>query len=95
MPRVNKSARGKKRWVGVEFESGATSNRQLIRSLSEDLDTVEIAWVSDNEKPLILGVKLQEYQELKKKIGEAAGVRSLTSSGKIRLVKSRLSSFRN
>ncbi|MEC8352681.1 MAG: hypothetical protein VXZ65_05615, partial [Candidatus Thermoplasmatota archaeon] len=86
---------GKKRWVGVEFESGATSNRQLIRSLSEDLDTVEIAWVSDNEKTLILGVKLQEYQELKKKIDEAAGVRSLTSSGKIRLVKSRLSSFRN
>jgi len=42
-----------------------------------------------------LGVKLQEYQELKKKIGEAAGVRSLTSSGKIRLVKSRLSSLRN
>ena len=95
MPRVNKSARGKKRWGGVEFESGATSNRQLIRSLSEDLDTVEIAWVSDNEKTLILGVKLQEYQELKKKIGEAAGVRSLTSSGKIRLVKSRLSSHRN
>ena len=95
MPRVNKYARGKKRWVGVEFESGATSNRQLIRSLSEDLNTVEIAWVSDNEKTLILGVKLQEYQELKKKIDEAAGVRSLTSSGKIRLVKSRLSSFRN
>ena len=52
---MNKSARGKKRWVGVEFESGATVNRQLIRSLSEDLDTVEIAWVSDNEKTLILG----------------------------------------
>ena len=95
MSRVNKSARGKRRWVGVEFESGATSNRQLIRSLSENLDTVEIAWISDDEKTLILGVKLQEYQELKRNIGEAAGVRTLTSSGKIRLVKSRLSSFRN
>ena len=44
------------------------------------------------KKVMILRVKLQEYPMLIKNIGETVGVRSLTSSGKIRLVKSRLDS---
>ena len=93
MPRLNKAARGKRRWVGVVFDDMVMSSRQLIQSLSENLETVKIAWASDDEKIMILRVKLREYPMLIKKIRETVGVRSLTSSGKIRLVKSRLDSI--
>lgn len=93
MPRLNKAARGKRRWVGVVFDDKVMSSRQLIQSLSENLETVKIAWASDDEKIMILRVKLREYPMLIKKIRETVGVRSLTSSGKIRLVKSRLDSI--
>ena len=79
--------------MGVVFDDKVISSRQLIQSFSENLETVKIAWASDDEKVMILRVKLQEYPMLIKKIGETVGVRSLTSSGKIRLVKSRLDSI--
>ena len=93
MPKVNKAARGKTRWVGVVFDDKAMSSGQFIESLSENLETVGIAWTSDDEKTLILRVKLQEYPMLRRNIMGTTGVRSLTSSGKIRLVKSRLDSM--
>ena len=79
--------------MGVVFDDKVISSRQLIQSFSENLETVKIAWASDDEKVMILRVKLQEYPMLIKNIGETVGVRSLTSSGKIRLVKSRLDSI--
>ena len=81
--------------MGVVFDDKVISSRQLIQSFSENLETVKIAWASDDEKIMILRVKLQEYPMLIKNIGETVGVRSLTSSGKIRLVKSRLDSILN
>ena len=92
MPKLNKAARGKIRWVGVVFDDKAMSSGQLIESLSENLETVGIAWASDDGKTLIIKVKLQEYPMLIRNIKETEGVKSLTSSGKIRLVKSRLDS---
>ncbi len=79
--------------MGVVFDDKVISSRQLIQSFSENLETVKIAWASDDAKVMILRVKLQEYPMLIKNIGETVGVRSLTSSGKIRLVKSRLDSI--
>ena len=81
--------------MGVVFDDKVMSSRQLIQSFSKNLETVKIAWASDDEKVMILRVKLQEYPMLIKNIGETVGVRSLTSSGKIRLVKSRLDSILN
>ena len=73
MPRLNKAARGKRRWVGVVFDDKVVSSRQLIQSLSENLETVKIAWASDDEKIMILGVKLQEYPMLIKILGRLLG----------------------
>ena len=81
--------------MGIVFDDKVMSSRQLIQSLSENLETVKIAWASDDEKIMIFGVKLQEYPLLINNIRETVGVRSLTSSGKIRLVKSRLDSILN
>ena len=81
--------------MGVVSDDKVISSRQLIQSFSENLETVKIAWASDDEKVMILRVKLQECPMLIKNIGETVGVRSLTSSGKIRLVKSRLDSILN
>ncbi len=81
--------------MGIVFDDKVMSSRQLIQSLSENLETVKIAWASDDEKIMILRVKLQEYPMLIGNIRETVGVRSLTSSGKIRLVKSRLDSILN
>ena len=79
--------------MGIVFDDKVMSSRQLIQPLSENLETVKIAWASDDEKIMILRVKLQEYPMLIDNIRETVGVRSLTSSGKIRLVKSRLDSI--
>ena len=81
--------------MGIVFDDKVMSSRQLIQSLSENHETVKIAWASDDEKIMILRVKLQEYPMLINNIRETVGVRSLTSSGKIRLVKSRLDSILN
>ena len=73
MPRLNKAARGKRRWVGVVFDDKVISSRQLIQSFSKNLETVKIAWASDDEKIMILRVKLQDIQCSSKILGNCWG----------------------
>ena len=55
------------------FDDKVMSSRQLIQPLSENLETVKIAWASDDEKIMILRVKLQEYPMLIIILGKPLG----------------------
>ena len=62
----------------------------LIEQLTTDVGRLKLAWTSDDRRMLILEVRLESYKGLIDSIGSIDYVESITSSGKIRLVKSRI-----
>ena len=87
--KLTKALRGKRRWVGClcpEFEKRS----QLIEYLSKH--PVRLYDFEDGK--CILMVKLEDYDEIKVKLSKGMVV-SQTSSGKIRLVRERMSFSRN
>ncbi len=63
----------------------------LLEKLNPDSGRLKIAWTSDDGRFLILEVRLQNYKQLIDSIGSMDYAESITSSGKIRLVKLRVS----
>ena len=63
----------------------------LVNSLSHISSKLKIAWVSENGNFLIIAVNLVDYKALRLGIEKLDWADSVTSSGKIRLVKSKLS----
>ena len=63
----------------------------LLEQLTPDAGRPRLAWTSDDGCILILEVRLESYRGLIDSIGSIDYVESITSSGKIRLVKSRIS----
>ena len=96
MPRPKKSARGKHRWVGLEFdiEISKTEASAILRIFIDE-NSCEIFDISKRKKRTlaILKVPLDFYPDSKILLNELDNVCTLTSSGKIRLVRERLSSI--
>ena len=65
----------------------------LLEQLAPDAGRPRLAWTSDDGRLLILEVRLENYRNLIDSIGCIKHVDSITSSGKIRLVKSRISAL--
>ena len=93
MPNLRKAARGKRRWVGIEIDTKQIDEGALFNQLTPDAGRPRLAWTSENGRFLILEVRLENYRNLIDSIGCIKHVDSITSSGKIRLVKSRLSAL--
>jgi hypothetical protein len=91
MPSLSKAARGKRRWVGIEFDKMKVDVDDLLEQLALVSLRPRIAWTSDDGRFTILESKLEGYKPLINAIGNIRHVKSVTSSGKIRLVKSRIS----
>ena len=91
MSKLRKAARGKRRWVGVKIDTDNIDQDTLLEQLAPDAGMPTIAWTSEDRKLLILEVRLQNYVKLIDLIGNIDHVESITSSGKIRLVKFRIS----
>ena len=93
MARLNKSARGKHRWIGITSED-ELSRAKLNDSLIAILDKIKwrIYDVENREGTtiFILRVSLDEYQNTISKINSSSSLTTLTSSGKIRLVRERI-----
>ena len=96
MPRPKKAARGKHRWVAIE------ANKSLQRDslnglLGENLEGLD--WqLFDSEKQsertlAIIKITLSDYQQALETLNEISGFETITSSGKIRLVRERLKSY--
>ena len=93
MPKPKKAHRGKHRWVGLMANS-AMSGKHLKSLFSKFYDDVEIrvydVQTSSDRTYFIAKVPLSHYRPFLEKINQLPGYSSITSSGKIRLVRFRL-----
>ena len=96
MPRQKKAARGKHRWVAIRVNRSINRDR-LKKLLGESLDGLE--WrLFDTEKQskrtfAILKTTLSDYRLTLTKLNKISGLETITSSGKIRIVRERVKSY--
>ena len=96
MPRPKKAARGKHRWVGIKVNKSIQRD-SLKKLLGESLKGLE--WkLFDSEKQskrtfAIIKITLSDYQQALATLNEISGFETITSSGKIRLVRERVKSY--
>ena len=96
MPRPNKAARGKHRWIAMQVNKSIQRD-SLKKLLGESLDGLD--WkLYDSEKQskrtyAIIKIKLPEYQLATARLNKISGFETITSSGKIRLVRERVKSY--
>ena len=96
MPKPKKSARGKHRWIGFTIEK-SYSRTEMERLLEIRLNGS--GWRlfdvvgSKRNTHAILKTPLEEYPKTLSQINNFKDMETLTSSGKIRLVRERLNSF--
>ena len=91
MPTLRKAARGKRRWAGLEIDTENIDEDTLLEKLASDSMRPKLAWTSEDRRFLIIEVRLENHRELINLIDSMNHAESITSSGKIRLVKSRIS----
>ena len=96
MPRPNKAARGKHRWIAIQVNKSIQRD-SLKKLLGESLDGLE--WkLFDSKKQsertyAIIKIKLSDYQQSIARLNKISGFETITSSGKIRLVRERVKSY--
>jgi|TARA_B100000287_G_scaffold259688_1_gene244265 RNase P/RNase MRP subunit POP5 len=105
--RLSKALRGKRRWIGVQISANVHSRsetKSLIERISNDLQLSANPKLMDFEQNVlsngcgtgIIQVNLTDYMKFRTHISTVeslniVGMSSITSSGKIRLVRERLS----
>ena len=96
MPRAKKAARGKHRWIAIKVNK-STQRDSLKKLLGKKLEGLE--WkLFDSEKQSkrtlsIIKITLSDYPQALTKLNEIAGIETIASSGKIRLVRERVKSY--
>jgi len=96
MPRQKKAARGKHRWIAIQVNKSVQRD-SLKKLLGESLDGIE--WkLFDSEKQskrtiAIIKITLSDYHHAVAILNKISGFQTITSSGKIRLVRERLKSY--
>ena len=96
MPRPKKAARGKHRWVAIQVNKSIQRD-SMKKLLGESLK--ELEWkLFDSEKQskrtfAIIKITLSDYQQALSILNDISGFETITSSGKIRLVRERVKSY--
>ena len=96
MPKGKKAARGKHRWVAIQVNKSIQRD-SLKKLLGEKLEGLE--WkLFDSEKKAnrtfsVIKITLSDYRQALTKLNETSGFETITSSGKIRLVRERVKSY--
>ena len=96
MSKPKKAARGKHRWIAI-LVNKSIQRDSFNKLLGQSLEGLE--WqLFDMEKQskrtfAILKTTLSDYQEALATLNEISGFETLTSSGKIRLVRERVKSY--
>ena len=94
MAKVSKAKRGKNRWIGLYVDQKPVTRTILEDNLGKIMG--DINWklfdlIDDEMHTLaILRTSLEDSSEAKKKINSINGISTITTSGKIRLVRQRL-----
>ena len=98
MPKRGKAARGKHRWIGLKLNASFSENELTIKKI-ESLLNMQNMKLYDliNEKKrnsCIIKIKLENYKEVRNILESSeANIISITSSGKIRLVRLRMNEY--
>ena len=94
MARLSKAARGKFRWIGVKADLNFNSRHELKNIIFEIMGHNE--WKLYDIRNLnelcyfILRVKLEHYYNSLESLGSYDKFQTLTSSGKIKLIRERI-----
>ena len=94
MAKISKAKRGKYRWIGLHINQKPISRAILEGNLGKIMG--DINWKlfdlidAEIHTLAVLRVSLEDSLEAKKKINSIDGISTLTTSGKIRLVRQRL-----
>ena len=96
MPKPKKAARGKHRWVAVRVNM-SIPRESLKKLLEESLVGLEWKLFDIHKHPkrtfAIVKTILSDYKEVLIIMNEISGFETITSSGKIRLVRERIKSY--
>ena len=96
MPKQKKAARGKHRWVAIHLDKSIQRN-SLKRILGENLEGLEWRLFDVENQPkrtlAIIKTTLSDYKETVSKLNGIYGLETVTSSGKISLVRERVKSY--
>ena len=97
MPKIGKAARGKHRWIGLEFNSKYSDYKSFKGELEKILNIPKLKIydfiVEDACGSCIIKVTLADYFGVRSRLeGSDQEIFSVTSSGKIKLVRLRLDS---
>lgn len=84
MARLSKALRGKRRWIGLEVDESINNRSELEAELEEDFRLYDFI-----EGKAIIRVPLQKYADARERFNNGK-LLSITSSGKIKLVRERL-----
>ena len=94
MAKVSKANRGKNRWIGLRINQIPISWTILEDNLGKIMGNInwKLFDLIDGEMHTlaILRISLEDSLEAKKKINSIDGISTVTTSGKIRLVRQRL-----
>ena len=96
MPKGKKAARGKHRWIAIQVNKSIQRD-SMKKLLGEKLEGLE--WkLFDSEKKAnrtfsVIKITLSDYRQALTKLNETSGFETITSSGKIRLVRERGKSY--
>ncbi len=92
MAKIRKAARGKRRWVGLSVDDSIT-NREELESIISQIKCLggDCRLYDYNNQKAIIRLSLKQYEIARTILeGGVSGLNSITSSGKIRLVRERL-----
>ena len=94
MAKVSKANRGKNRWIGLHINQKPISRAVLEDNLGKIMGNInwKLFDLIDHEMHTlaILRTPLEDSSEAKEKINSTDGISTLTTSGKITLVRQRL-----
>ncbi len=98
MPKTGKAARGKHRWIGLELGSSISEREMAIKKIGFLLNTSNVKlydFINENKrKSGIIKIKLEDYKEVRAILEKSNDhFVSITSSGKIRLVRLRMNEY--
>ena len=82
--KLTKALRGKRRWIGCEVGSF-----EYRSELSEYVSEYPLKLYDFEDGKCIFMVRLEDYESIKEKLSNSR-IKSVTSSGKIRLVRERM-----
>ena len=94
MARQSKASRGKFRWLGLRINHGELSRGSTSKIIAENLPDIDFKLFDSISSELdtlaIIRLKLGYNDYAREKLGSNPVINTLTTSGKIRLVRQRL-----